>query len=411
MNTLDVSAVRARFPALSREEDGRLVAYLDGPGGTQVPASVIEAMTARLSAGTSNLDGAFAASREAVEVTASARDAMADLLGGSPVEIVFGQNMTSLTFALSRALSREWGPGDEVVVTRLDHDANATPWMLAAEDRGAAVRVVDFDPSDGTLDLGHLADTISDRTRLVAVSAASNALGTIPPLADVADLVHGEGALLYVDAVHYAPHHLIDVEALGADFLVCSAYKFFGPHTGIMWGREDLLEATRAYRLHPAPATGPGKWETGTQSFESLAGVAAAVDYLAGRGEGTTRRERLRSAYAAIGAHEEGLAARFLAGAAEMPEVQVFGITDPGRLGERTATFALSVAGADPAAVAARLGAGGIYVWSGDYYAAGVMEHLGVADSGGLVRVGFVHYNTTEEVDRVVGALDRITIG
>ena len=406
MSSLDLTTIRARFPALSREDGGHPAAYLDGPGGTQVPDSVIRAMADRLSLGTSNLGTAFAASREAVAVTTAARAAVADLLGASPNEIAFGQNMTSLTFAMSRALAQDWGPGDEVVVTRLDHDANVTPWVLAARDRGATVRVADFDPADGTLDLDHLASLLDEHTRLVAVPAASNALGTIPPLARVADLAHGYGALLYVDAVHYAPHRLIEVEALGADFLVCSAYKFFGPHTGILWGREELLEATAAYRLRPAPAAGPGKWETGTQSFESLAGVIAAVDYLASLGEGTTRRERLGSAYAAIGVHEERLAARFLAGAAEMPEVCVHGLTDPARLGERAPTFALDVAGVTPRQAARRLGDQGIYTWSGDYYAVGVMEHLGVADTGGLLRIGFVHYNTSDEVDRALGALD-----
>jgi cysteine desulfurase family protein (TIGR01976 family) len=406
MSTLDIAAIRARFPALSREDGGHAAAYLDGPGGTQVPDTVIEAMAARLQLGTSNLGTGFAASREAIEVTDAARAAMADLLGGASDEVAFGQNMTSLTFAVSRALSRDWESGDEVVVTRLDHDANVTPWVLAAEDRGATVRVADFDPVTGTLDLDHLASLLSERTRVVAVPAASNALGTIPPLSRVADLAHGFGALVYVDAVHYAPHRLIDVADLGADFLVCSAYKFFGPHTGCLWGRQELLEATAAYRLRPAPASGPGKWETGTQSFESLAGVTAAVDYLAGLGSGSARREQLADAYGSIAVHEEALAARFLAGAAEMPGVRVYGLTDPARMTERAPTFALAVAGVRSSRAARRLGDQGIYTWSGDYYAVGVMEHLGVADAGGLLRIGFVHYNTIEEVDRVLDALD-----
>ncbi|MCU0281887.1 MAG: cysteine desulfurase-like protein, partial [Acidimicrobiia bacterium] len=281
MTALDVSAVRSRFPALSRTEEGRPVAYLDGPGGTQVPAGVIEAMAGRLRVGTSNIGGAFGASLEADAVVEAAREATADLLGGRPEEVAFGQNMTSLTFAVSRALARSWGPGDEVVVTRLDHDANVTPWRLAAADRGAAVRLVDFDPADGTLDLAHLERVLGSRTRLLAVTAASNALGTVPPVRRAADLAHAAGALVYIDAVHYTPHRLVDVAALGADFLACSAYKFFGPHTGVLWGREALLEALEAYKVVPAPDSGPGKWETGTQSFESLAGVAAAVDYLA----------------------------------------------------------------------------------------------------------------------------------
>jgi cysteine desulfurase family protein (TIGR01976 family) len=291
------------------------------------------------------------------------------------------------------------------VVTRLDHDANVNPWRLAAADRGAVVRMVDFDRADGTLDLDQMARVVGDRTRLVAVTAASNALGTVPPVRRVADLAHAAGALVYVDAVHYAPHRLLDVAALGADFLVCSAYKFYGPHTGVLWGREVLLGQAEAYKVLPAPDAGPDKWETGTQSFESLAGVAAAVEYLASLGEGANRRERLRSGLAAARLHEEGLAARFLGGIAGMPWLRLYGLSDPGRLAERTPTFALSVEGMHPEEAARRLGEQGIYTWSGDYYAVGVMEHLGVAERGGLLRIGFVHYNTIEEVDRVLVAL------
>jgi cysteine desulfurase family protein (TIGR01976 family) len=405
MTALDISAVRSRFPALCRTEEGRPVAYLDGPGGTQAPAGVIEAMAGRLRVGTSNIGGAFGASREADAVVAGAREAVADLLGGHPEEVAFGQNMTSLTFAVSRALARSWGPGDEVVVTRLDHDANVAPWRLAAADRGAAVRLVDFDPADGTLDLAHLERVLGPNTRLLAVTAASNALGTVPPVRRAADLAHAAGALVYVDAVHYAPHRLVDVAALGADFLACSAYKFFGPHTGVLWGREALLEALEAYKVVPAPDSGPGKWETGTQSFESMAGVAAAVDYLASLGAGGIRRERLAAAYAAIGNHEEALAGRFLAGVADLPNVRLYGLAEPARLGERTATFALEVAGLSPEEASRRLGDLGLHTWSGDYYAVGVMEHLGVAARGGLLRIGFVHYNTAEEVDRALEAL------
>jgi cysteine desulfurase family protein (TIGR01976 family) len=400
-----VDAVRALFPALARTERGRPVAYLDGPGGTQVPVGVIDAMARRLREGTSNLGGPFGASRDAEATMAGAREAAADLVGGRPSEVAFGQNMTSLTFALSRALARRWGPGDEVVVTRLDHDANVTPWRLAAADRGVGVRVVDFDRGDGTLDLEQMARVIGDHTRLVAVTAASNALGTVPPVRRVADLAHAAGALVCVDAVHCAPHRLIDVAELGADFLVCSAYKFYGPHTGVLWGREELLEQTEAYKVMPAPDAGPEKWETGTQSFESLAGVAAAVEYLASLGEGSGRRERLRSGLATVRLHEESLALRFLEGIAGIPRVRLYGLSDPRRLAERTPTFALSVEGLHPGEAARRLGEQGIHTWSGDYYAVGVMEHLGVADRGGLLRIGFVHYNTVEEADRVLAAL------
>ncbi len=405
MAPFDIDAVRSRFPALSRTEGGRPVAYLDGPGGTQVPAEVIEAMSHRLRVGTSNIGGSFGASREADAVVAAAREAAADLVGGRAEEVAFGQNMTSLTFAVSRALARTWAPGDEVVVTRLDHDANVTPWRLAAADRGAVVRVVDFDPVDGTLDLAHLEELLGGRTRLLAVTAASNALGTTPPVRRAADLAHAVGALVYVDAVHYAPHRLVDVTALGADFLACSAYKFFGPHTGVLWGKAGLLESLGAYKVVPAPDSGPGKWETGTQSFESLAGVTAAVDYLASLGAGTARRDRLASAWRAIREHEGALAAHFLAGVAALPHLRLFGLADPSRLAERTPTFALEVAGMPAEEASRRLGEQGIHTWSGDYYAVGVMEHLGVASRGGLLRIGFVHYNTAEEVDRVLAAL------
>jgi cysteine desulfurase family protein (TIGR01976 family) len=406
VNELDVARIRGLFPALDRTVAGAPAAYVDGPAGTQVPQSVIDAIGAALATGTSNLGGAFPPSEEAATIVGAARMAVSDLLGGDPGEIVFGQNMTSLTFSLSRALAAGWGEGDEVVVTALDHDANVTPWRLAARDRGAQVRVADLDAADGTLDMASLEEAIGDRTRLVAVTAASNALGSVTPLPAIVDLARRHGALVFVDAVHYSAHRLSDVSSLGADFLVASAYKFCGPHIGIMWGRSEHLEGIPAYKVVPAPSIGPGKWETGTQSFESLAGVTATVDYLASLGEGVTRRERLEGAFAAIRRHEEALAGRFLTGVAEMPDVTVYGVSDPGRLDDRVSTFAVEVAGVPPRRVAEELGRQGIFVWDGNYYAVGVMERLGMGDRGGLVRIGFVHYNTFEEVDRVLSALD-----
>lgn len=401
---LDVSAVRRRFPALAH---GGPDAYLDGPGGTQVPDSVIAAIGSSLGEGLSNTGGSFDRSRASAAIVAGARRAVADLLGAEPGGVVFGQNMTSLTFAFSRALARRWVPGDEIVVTRLDHDANVTPWRLAAADRGARVRVVDFDPAEGTLDLDSFASALGPRTRVVAVTAASNALGTITPIADLVDAAHQVGALVYVDAVHFSAHRILSMRDLGSDFVAASAYKFFGPHTGVVVAREEHLAHQDPYKVVPAPDTGPARWETGTQSFEALAGVTAAVDYLASLGSGESRRRRLESAFTAIAGHETRLAARFLAGVAEMPRVRVFGLTDPGRLEHRVATFALEVEGMRPAEVASRLGERGIYVWDGDYYAAGVMERLGKAPDG-LVRIGFVHYNTADEVDRVLAALDEL---
>lgn len=401
--TYDVDEIRTRFPALARTEGGRTVAYLDGPAGTQVPRAVIEAMAGHLRTGTSNHGGAFAASREVDALEASARAAAADLLGASDDEVVFGPNMTTLTFAVSRALGAGWGPGDEVVVTRLDHDANVTPWVLAARDAGASVRVADFDVEDGRLDVDHLVSLLGPRTRLVAVTHASNALGTIPPVQEIVDLAHSFGALTYVDAVHYAPHGSIDVAALDTDFLACSPYKFYGPHSGVLYGKAEHLETVTPYKVVPAPDTGPGRWETGTASFEALAGIEAAVDHLASLGEGDDRRAALVDAYRAIGRHERSLAVRFLAGVAELPHVRVHGITDAPE--ERTPTFGVEVEGLAARRVAESLAERAIYVWDGHYYAVGVMDHLGVSDGGGLTRIGFVHYSTPDEVDRVLQAL------
>ncbi len=402
----DLEEVRAQFPALRRQVNGIPAAYLDGPGGTQVPQSVIDAMAGFMQRGGSNLGGPFATSRETDRVAADARRAMADFFGARPQEIAFGQNMTSITFAVSRALAATWQPGDEIVVTRLDHDANVSPWLLAARDRDVTVRWADFDPDDGcSLDIVGLHDLLNSRTRLVAVTHASNAVGTVVDVAGVARAAQSVGALTYVDAVHYAPHYPIDVAESGVDFLVASTYKFFGPHTGVLYGRGDLLESLQAYKVRPAPDRGPGKWETGTQSFESLAGVTATVDYMASLGVGTDRRQRLTTAYKAIGEHDAALTAQFLRALADMDRVRLFGIAD-GRM--RTPTFAVSVAGLTADDVAARLGKQGIFVWAGHYYAVEVMRRLGVLDDGGLVRIGFVHYTTEEEVDRVAQALAAI---
>jgi cysteine desulfurase family protein (TIGR01976 family) len=408
--TFDIAAVRSRFPALRRTLDGRPVAYLDGPGGTQVVDGAIAAMTGVMEAGGANHGGLFVTGRESDATVEAARAAIADFFNAAgPDEIAFGQNMTSITLSVSRALAWTWQPGDEVVVTRLDHDANVWPWVLAARDADATVRFVDFDPEAGcVLDPASLQAAIGPRTRLVAVTHASNAVGTVVDVAAVARMAHDVGALVYVDAVHVAPHRRLDVQAIDADFAVASVYKFYGPHTGVFYGRHALLESLEAVRIRPAPNTPPGKWETGTQSFESLAGVTAAVDYLASLGEGSQRRERLTSAMQAVVSYEATLAERFLAGVAEMPGVTLFGRS--GTEG-RTPTFGVEVEGFAPAEVARRLGEQGIFVWHGDYYAVEVMERLGRADRGGLVRVGFVHYNTPAEVDRVLDALDRLAAG
>ena len=404
---LDVEAVRSQFPALSRDVDGQPAAYLDGPGGTQVPKSVIDAMADFMRVGGSNHGGPFVTSRETDAVAASARRAIADLIGASPDEIAFGQNMTSLTLSVSRALAAAWMIGDNIVVTRLDHDANVWPWVIAARDAGVEVRWIDFDPEDGCrLQVDQVPEVIDRRTRLVAATAASNAVGTITDLEWLISAAHRVGALTYVDAVHYSPHGLLDVAALGTDFLAVSSYKFFGPHTGCLYGRTEVLNDVASYKIRPAPDDPPGKWETGTQSFESLAGITAAVDYIASLGEGDSRRERIASAMETIGSYEHAISERFLDGIAELPRVRLYGRHVPD---SRTPTFAVSVSGVHPDEVAAALGVGGIFVWSGDYYAVEVMRRLGVANQGGLVRIGFVHYNTFEEVDRVVAALGDLT--
>ncbi len=405
----EFESVRERFPALYREVDGRTVAYLDGPGGTQVPRSVIDAMAGFLGAGASNLHGEFAASRASDAATAEARSAIADLFNASdPAEIAFGQNMTSITLAVSRAIGATLRPGDNVVVTRLDHDANVWPWVLAARDAGCEVRRVDFDPESGcVLDLDGMGDAIDDRTRVVAVTHASNAVGSIVDVAEVTRIAHQAGALVYVDAVAYAPHGPIDVQEIGCDFLVASAYKFFGPHTGCLYGRTDVFETLPVYKVRPAPDEAPDRWETGTQSFESLAGVTAAVDYLASLGAGASRRDRLTDAMTRIGEHEAMLAQRFLDGIAGLPGIRLFGTSEVKR---RAPIFAVAIDNRHPDEVAAELGAEGVFVWSGDYYAVEVMERLGRSESG-LVRVGFVHYNTRDEVDRVLAALEGSTIG
>ncbi|RMG90608.1 MAG: cysteine desulfurase-like protein [Chloroflexi bacterium] len=409
MDLLNIQALRAQFPALQQTVGGKTAVFLDGPGGTQTPQTVIQAMRAYLEQGSSNLGGAFATSQYTDQIVADARQAMADLLNARPEEIVFGQNMTSLTFSISRALSRRWQPGDEIILTRLDHDANISPWLLAAEERGATVRWLDFDPTDCTLRLDTLPDLLNGRTRLLAITAASNAVGSITNLPQAISLAHQVGALVYVDAVHYAPHALIDVQALDCDFLACSVYKFFGPHTGVLYGKYHLLEEIPAYKVRPAPAHAPGKWETGTQSFESLAGVRAAVDYLASLGGETgTRRARLEQAMKQIKAYEMSLSTQFLQEATAVSGLRVYGITDIEQLAWRTPTFAISLAGYSPREVAHRLGEDGIFVWDGHYYAIAVMERLGLLEQGGLVRIGFVHYNTSEEVTRVLDALKKL---
>jgi cysteine desulfurase family protein (TIGR01976 family) len=420
MPSIDLSPVRRQFPALALEDGGRAAVYFDGPGGTQVPQRVIDAVSRYLATMNANHGGPFRTSRQSDALVAAAHEAMADFLNApSPREIVMGPNMTSLTFQFSRTIGRDWQAGDEVLITRLDHDANRAPWQALTE-KGVVIREVEFDPAECTLRLDDLAAKLNSRTRLVAVGYASNAVGTINPIREIASLVHAAGAWLWVDAVHYAPHGPIDVQRLGCDFLVGSAYKFFGPHAGAVWGRLELLERLRAYKVRPAGDGSPDKFETGTQNHEAQAGLAAAIGYLAelGREYGAPfaehypgfsgRRLALKQAMAAIRSYERQLFEPFVAGLLAIPGLRFYGITDPARFGERTPTAAFTIAGRTPQEVAAHLGRRGVYVWAGNFYAVAVTERLGLEDKGGVVRAGLAHYNTEEEVDYCLRCLREI---
>ena len=409
-----VCSLRQQFPALARRHNGEPVVFFDGPAGTQVPQSVIDAIADYLSHRNANHGGLFATSRESDAMLDEAHRAVADLLGADDPDCVyFGPNMTTLTFALSRALSKAWRPGDEVIVTRLDHDANVTPWVMAAEDAGATVRYVDFKRENCTLDIADFHDKLSNKTRLVAVGCASNSTGSVNPVREICAAAREVGALSFLDAVHYAPHASIDVAAFGCDFLACSAYKFFGPHIGIGWGRRDLLENLTPYKLRPATDELPGKWMTGTQNHECIAGVLAAIDYLADLGrdvasnQSLDRRSALQASYQAIGRYEQTLMAKLLAGLEANHEVKIWGITDPARFGDRLPTVSFTHKRFSAPEVARLLDDAGIFVWHGNYYALQITETLGL-EPDGMVRIGLVHYNTDEEVARLLHALNEL---
>jgi cysteine desulfurase family protein (TIGR01976 family) len=407
LRTLDIDAIRNRFPALARTgPDGRPFVWADAPGGSQVPDSVIDAIAGRMRAGASNTHGVFAASEEIDALIAAAHAAGGDFLGADPDEVVFGQNATSLLLHLSRSFGRTLAPGDEVVVTRLDHDANVRPWVLAAGDAGATVRWVDVRDVDVTLDLDSLDAALSSRTKLVAVTLASNAVGSMPPVAEVIARAKAVGALVALDGVHFAQHHLPDLHGWGADLIATSPYKFFGPHQGMVAVRREVLQTWTPYKLRPVDDVNPDRWETGTQNHEAMAGTVAAIDYLAALGgAGGARRDRLGAGFAAIHAHERVLALRFLEGLAGIEGASLLGIADPARVDERTPTFAVRLAGRHPLDVSAALGERGIFTWEGHYYAIEVFERLGLLDEGGALRIGFCHYHTPDEVDRVLEAL------
>jgi cysteine desulfurase family protein (TIGR01976 family) len=406
---LDTAWVRAQFPSLQLKVNGHAAAFLDGPAGTQVPEQVIDAVTNYFTAANANTCGAFETSRRNDAILASTRQAMADFFHCDADEVIFGQNMTTITFALSRALGRELRLGDEIVITQLDHDANVAPWR-ALEEMGIVIRQVDIREADCTLDLEDLKRKLTNKTKLVAVGYASNAVGTINPVAEITRLAHAAGALMFIDAVHYAPHGPIDVRELDCDFLVCSPYKFFGPHMGTLYGKREHLLRFKPYKVRPAPDTLPDRWETGTQVQELIAGIGAAVDYIAEVGRRSDpgakdRRSALMAAYRVTRQHEMTLLVRLIPGLLAIPGLHFYGITDPQRFHERCSTVSVRIGDHHPTDIAKFLGDRGIFTWDGNYYAMNLAERLGVQDKGGFLRIGLVHYNTADEVDRLVSGL------
>lgn len=405
----NLSQIRAQFPSLQRSD-----IYFDNPGGTQVPTQVIERMTQYLTTYNTNRGGAFVTSKQSDAVLDDARLATAEFLNASrPEEIVFGPNMTTLTLSLARALGRELSKGDSIVVTRLDHDANISPWMHLAQDKGCELHWADFDVEDGTLQMDSLVAALETRPKLVAVGYASNALGTINPVKQITQMAHDVGAKVFIDAVQYAPHGITDVQDLACDYLACSAYKFFGPHVGILYGKYDLLDEAGAYKVRPASDLPPGKFETGTQNHEGIAGTLGALEYIAwladsfGAG-GETRQDKLHEGMRLIQTYEIDVSNALIQTLENVPGVTVYGLTDPARTGERVPTIAFNKDGYTPRQIAEYLAGEGMYVWNGNYYALAVTERLGVESSGGMVRVGPVHYNTLEEIERLGHALMKL---
>ena len=411
MSKLDLNWVRAQFPSLQLKVGEHPAVYFDGPGGTQVPQRVIDAVSDYYRRSNANTGGMFDTSRRTDALILSARGAMADFLGCEAGEIVFGPSMTTLTFALARAIGRTLGPGDEIVVTTLDHDANVAPWR-ALEERGVIVRQVDIRTEDCTLDMTDLRLKINSNTRVVAVGYAANAVGTINDAREVVRLAHAAGALAFIDAVHYAPHGAIDVRALDCDFLACSPYKFFGPHSGVLYGKRALLEKFKPYKVRPASDAAPDRWETGTLCHEILAGIEAAVEYFADLGRhaaapaaAPSRRAAILAAHRAIHAHEQELCRQMLRGLLAIPGLKLYGIADEARVECRVPTFGVRIDSHHPTELARKLGDRGFFTWDGNYYALNLTERLGIETQGGFLRVGLVHYNTPEEVGRFLAAL------
>ncbi|MEO7082921.1 MAG: cysteine desulfurase-like protein [Gemmatimonadaceae bacterium] len=404
-----VSGIRMQFPSMERTHNGFPVAYLDGPGGTQVPFSVAEAVKDYLLHHNANTHWKYPTSRETDAMIANAREALATFLNGAADEIVFGANMTTLTFHLSRALGREWGKGDEIVITELDHHANIAPWRAIEQERGVTIKQIRMRTEDGRLDPTDLLTAITPRTKLLAIGAASNALGTVTDIASIADAAHAAGAKVFVDAVHYAPHNLVDVEALGADFLACSAYKFYGPHIGVLWGKRTLIDALDAPRLEPAPQESPERLETGTQNHEGIVGAAAAVDFLASLSTGHrgTRRDGLRATYSVLHTRGQALVTKLWNSLGEIDGLTLYG---PKPNTPRTPTISFTLRGKKTDDIAIALAEKGLFVSNGDFYATTVIERLGLAPDG-VVRVGCSCYTSELEIDRLIEAVKGIAAG
>ncbi len=409
---LDLAKIRAQFPSLSQTFNGHPAAFLDGPGGTQVPQRVIDAISGYLSRDNANSGGNYETARRTDKVILDARHAMADFLGCDWDEVIFGLNMTSLTFAISRSIGRELKAGDEIVLTCLDHDANFSPWK-ALEERGVVIRVADIHPEDCTLNMRDLASKINSHTKVVAVGLASNAVGTINDVAEVVRLAHKVDAIAYIDAVHYAPHGPIDVRAIDCDFLACSTYKFFGPHMGVLYGKREYLKRLAPYKVRPLVNDVPYRWEMGTLNHECIAGITECVNYLADLGRGvdasaSSRRHGLLAAFREIQAYEKALVEKLIRGLLEIPKLKFYGITDPKRFDHRCPTVAIRIDDHTSAELADKLNERGFFTWDGNYYAINLCERLGVEASGGCLRIGLAHYNTLDEVERLLVALQEI---
>jgi cysteine desulfurase family protein (TIGR01976 family) len=410
---LDSAWVRSQFPSLAQTVNGHPAVFLDGPGGTQVPQRVIDAISDYLQGSNANTGGAYATSQHTDIMIAGARAAMADFLACDPDEVIFGANMTSLTFAMSRSIGRELNAGDEIVVTRLDHSANFSPWV-ALEERGVTIRIAEIHDQDCTLDMEDMARKITSRTKLVAVGYASNVVGTINNVREVVRLAHRVGAMAYVDAVHYAPHGPIDVRELDCDFMVCSSYKFFGPHMGVLYGKREHLRRLKPYKVAANTNAIPFCWEWGTLNHECIAGITACVDYLADQGRRihpslSGRRAALLAAWKAIQTHERILMESLISGLLQIPGLKLYGISDRERFDDRCPTVAVRIGDHTPLQLATELGRRGFFTWDGNYYALNLTEHLGVEKDGGFLRIGLAHYNTAEEVDRLLAALREIS--